>query len=204
MPAFDLPALLPGRKLGRVTQASFPRKWMLLLYWPLDFSLESPEQVVKLGRMLAELPDRIQPLGVAHRGEDHLRALGSAMGEVPFPLLADARDEFQWLLGVPRGSHALRLTVNVDPEGFVRWVGREDLSPLRPLREALRAIDAEGGVIRGAPPPSHGELLAMCAWCKDVRDEGGRWQRLETFVRERTGTEFTHGMCPRCFEEQAG
>jgi hypothetical protein len=57
---------------------------------PLDFSLESREQVVKRGRMVADLPDRIQPLGVAHRAEDYLRALGSALGEIPFPILADA------------------------------------------------------------------------------------------------------------------
>jgi alkyl hydroperoxide reductase subunit AhpC len=203
MPAFDLPALREGRKLGRVTLASFPHKWLVVLYWPLDFALESPEQVVKLGRMVADLPDHIQPIGVAHRGEDYLRALGSALGEIPFPILADGRDEFQWLLGLPPGSHAVRLTVNVDPAGTVRWVGREDLSPLRPLREALRAIDAVSGVIQGAPPCSYGEMLTMCAWCREVRDPGGRWQPLEAYVHERTGDEFTHGMCPRCFEDHS-
>ena len=47
-------------------------------------------------------------------------------------------------------------------------------------------------------------LLPMCASCKQIRDDGGRWHPVETYLRERTELEFTHGMCPHCLLEYYG
>jgi PAS domain S-box-containing protein len=41
-------------------------------------------------------------------------------------------------------------------------------------------------------------LLPMCASCKKIRDEGGKWTALELYVRDRTEADFTHGICPEC------
>lgn len=41
-------------------------------------------------------------------------------------------------------------------------------------------------------------LLPICAGCKQIRDEGGEWQPVEEFVRQRTHAEFSHGLCPAC------
>ncbi|HUD47327.1 MAG TPA: PAS domain S-box protein [Candidatus Baltobacteraceae bacterium] len=43
-------------------------------------------------------------------------------------------------------------------------------------------------------------LLPICASCKKIRDDHGYWQKLETFVRERSGAEFSHSICPECME----
>jgi DNA-binding response OmpR family regulator len=43
-------------------------------------------------------------------------------------------------------------------------------------------------------------LLPICAWCKKIRDDADRWMPLEHYVTRQTGTTFTHGMCPECFE----
>jgi hypothetical protein len=40
--------------------------------------------------------------------------------------------------------------------------------------------------------------VAICAHCKQVRDEAGAWMRVEAYVRERTYAEFSHGICPTC------
>ena len=45
-------------------------------------------------------------------------------------------------------------------------------------------------------------LLPICAWCKRIRDDRGYWEQVETFVRENTGAEFTHGICPECLERE--
>jgi len=47
-------------------------------------------------------------------------------------------------------------------------------------------------------------LLPMCASCKQIRDDNGRWHPVERYVRERTDAEFTHGMCPHCLLEYYG
>jgi PAS domain S-box-containing protein len=43
-------------------------------------------------------------------------------------------------------------------------------------------------------------LLPICASCKKIRDDKGYWQQLETFVREHSGAEFSHSICPECMK----
>lgn len=42
------------------------------------------------------------------------------------------------------------------------------------------------------------ELLAICAWCKNVREDGD-WKRVEETLSRLAGTDLTHGMCPTCY-----
>ena len=41
-------------------------------------------------------------------------------------------------------------------------------------------------------------LLPICASCKKIRDDQGYWNQLETYIRERSDAEFSHGICPEC------
>ena len=47
-------------------------------------------------------------------------------------------------------------------------------------------------------------MLPICASCKKIRDEGGVWHPVEVYVRDRTGTRFSHGLCPECVETLYG
>ena len=42
-------------------------------------------------------------------------------------------------------------------------------------------------------------LLPICAWCKKIRDDKGSWHTVESYVRDRSDADFSHGMCPDCF-----
>lgn len=44
-------------------------------------------------------------------------------------------------------------------------------------------------------------LVPVCSWCHRVQDEEGRWQELEDYVEEHSGSHVTHGMCPKCERE---
>jgi CheY-like chemotaxis protein len=46
----------------------------------------------------------------------------------------------------------------------------------------------------------HG-LLPICARCKRIRDTGGNWQVLESYISERSQAEFSHGICPECMHD---
>ncbi len=46
-------------------------------------------------------------------------------------------------------------------------------------------------------------LLPICAWCKKIRDDHGQWNQMETFIRNRSEAEFTHGICPECMSRIA-
>ena len=61
---------------------------------------------------------------------------------------------------------------------------REQL--IRQLREALASIKTLSG------------LLPICYSCKQIRDDKGYWNQIDTYVRDHTEAEFTHGICPAC------
>lgn len=41
-------------------------------------------------------------------------------------------------------------------------------------------------------------LLPICASCHKIRDGQGNWHVLENYIRQNTGADFTHGICPDC------
>jgi PAS domain S-box-containing protein len=41
-------------------------------------------------------------------------------------------------------------------------------------------------------------LIPICAWCKSIRDDAGYWRQLESFLKENSNAEFTHGICESC------
>ena len=54
------------------------------------------------------------------------------------------------------------------------------------LREALNKIKTLSG------------LLSICASCKKIRDQKGVWVNIESYVRDHSNAEFSHGVCPEC------
>jgi DNA-binding response OmpR family regulator len=44
-------------------------------------------------------------------------------------------------------------------------------------------------------------LLPICSYCKRIRRDGDYWQQLEAYVSEHSEAEFSHGVCPECFEQ---
>jgi GAF domain-containing protein len=44
-------------------------------------------------------------------------------------------------------------------------------------------------------------LLPICAHCKKIRDDQDNWQPLESFISQRSGAKFSHGVCPDCLRE---
>jgi len=43
-----------------------------------------------------------------------------------------------------------------------------------------------------------GSLLPICASCKKIRDDKGYWHQVEVYIGNRTGAQFSHGICPDC------
>jgi len=54
------------------------------------------------------------------------------------------------------------------------------------LQQALREIK----VLRG--------IIPICSSCKKIRDDKGLWSQIEKYIKEHTGSEFSHSICPEC------
>jgi PAS domain S-box-containing protein len=45
-------------------------------------------------------------------------------------------------------------------------------------------------------------ILPICASCKKIRSGAGTWYRLEEYIHDHTGADFSHSICPECFDKQ--
>jgi len=44
-------------------------------------------------------------------------------------------------------------------------------------------------------------LLPICSSCKKIRDDKGYWQQIESYIREHSEAQFSHGICPDCLKK---
>ena len=63
----------------------------------------------------------------------------------------------------------------------------------RELVEELQAALEEVKTLKG--------MLPICASCKNMRNDDGYWQSVESFISQRTDAEFSHSLCPECVRE---
>ncbi len=43
-------------------------------------------------------------------------------------------------------------------------------------------------------------ILPICSYCKNIRDDQNYWQPLETFISNHSEAQFSHSICPACYE----
>ena len=43
-------------------------------------------------------------------------------------------------------------------------------------------------------------LLPICSYCKRIRKDEDYWQQMEQYLSDHSEAEFSHGICPECFE----
>jgi CheY-like chemotaxis protein len=43
-------------------------------------------------------------------------------------------------------------------------------------------------------------LLPICSYCKNIRDDNNYWQQIESYVSAHSEAQFSHGICPTCYE----
>jgi phosphoserine phosphatase RsbU/P len=78
-------------------------------------------------------------------------------------------------------------------------VGRRMLELRARLAEHARGLQQaldEVQTLRG--------IIPICANCKSVRDDGGYWMQVETYVSQHSEAGFTHGICPDCMKKLYG
>jgi phosphoserine phosphatase RsbU/P len=46
------------------------------------------------------------------------------------------------------------------------------------------------------------EMIPICVYCRKVRDEHDYWDLVESYIQKETGSQFSHGACPQCYEKE--
>jgi sigma-B regulation protein RsbU (phosphoserine phosphatase) len=87
----------------------------------------------------------------------------------------------------PFESEELRARVQVG-ERILR-LQSELARRVKELQEALDQIETLEGI------------LPICMYCKKIRNDQNYWQQVESYISQHSQAEFTHGLCPECFEK---
>lgn len=150
IPEYELTAVVSRDKneaFRTIRHDSFPGRWQVLFFWPMDFTFICPTEIAEFGRRHKDFTDRdavvlgascdTQYVHLAWRN-DH-----ADLKDLPFPMLADTRRELSTALGIlhKQDGVPLRATFIVDPDGVIRWASVNDLSVGRNVDEVLRVLD---------------------------------------------------------------
>ncbi len=45
-------------------------------------------------------------------------------------------------------------------------------------------------------------IIPICSYCHEIRDDKGAWEQMESYISKHSGAVFSHGVCPKCYDEQ--
>lgn len=105
------------------------------------------------------------------------------------------RDRYTWvlLLTALRGRERYLDGMQAGADDFMsKPVDREELHARLRVAERLLGLQRQVKQLEG--------LLPICTYCKKIRDEGEQWSQVEEYVSRRTEAQFSHGICPDCYE----
>jgi peroxiredoxin (alkyl hydroperoxide reductase subunit C) len=146
-PTFHTQALL-GRDFQTVDLDDYKGKWVLLFFYPLDFTFVCPTELVSLNDHYADFQARSCEVLAASTDSvySHLGWVKAdpQLGALKYPLLSDYNKELSRSFGVllEHEGVALRGSFLIDPSGVVRWINVNDLGTGRSIDEILRVLDA--------------------------------------------------------------
>lgn len=150
-------SIKPGKEFSEITNKEHiaEKKWLVMFWYPKDFTFVCPTEIIEFNRMRAEFEKRNATLVGASTDSEfsHLgwRVSHPDLKNIEIPLLADTSKSLAEALGILQEEEkiAYRATFIVDPDGIVRWINVNDLAVGRNIDEVLRVLDGlqNGGLI---------------------------------------------------------
>ncbi len=153
-PNFELTAVKAGvnndhtDSFTEVSNNSYKGKWMLIFFWPKDFTFVCPTEIAEFGKINDKFMNaNTQVLGISTDSEFvHLawKKDNKTLTDLPFPMVSDIKRELSSELGIINSKAGVcnRATFIVDDKGIIRFVSVTDLSIGRNVDEVLRVLNA--------------------------------------------------------------
>ncbi|MEM9186479.1 MAG: peroxiredoxin [Planctomycetota bacterium] len=149
-PDFTAQAVMPDGQFAEVKLSDYRGKYVLLFFYPLDFTFVCPTEIIAFSDAAA----KFEALGVQVLGasvDSHFSHFAwretprdkGGIGAIHYPLLADLNKKIAEAYDVLLdGGVALRGLFLIDKEGVVRHQVVNDLPLGRSVDEALRMVEA--------------------------------------------------------------
>lgn len=150
-PAFNCEALLPGGEFGNIELSQFKGKWVVLFFYPLDFTFVCPTEILAFN----DRAEEFRKLGCevvgasidskfAHHAWSALERKKGGLGPLSIPLLADPTHQLSKDYGVylEEEGHTLRGLFLINPEGILKHALFNSPEAGRSVDETLRLLQA--------------------------------------------------------------
>lgn len=149
-PDFKAQAVMPDGSFGELSLSSYRGKYVILFFYPLDFTFVCPTEIIAFSDRVQDFEKRgVQVIGCSvdshfsHLAWRNLSRNEGGIGQVSYPLVADLNKDIARAYDVlTPGGVALRGLFLIDKGGVVRHQVVNDLPLGRSVDEALRMVEA--------------------------------------------------------------
>lgn len=150
-PDFTAPAVMPNGVVKEDFKLSdFAGKYVVLFFWPLDFTFVCPTEILAHDHRLDQFKKKgVEIVGVSidsqftHWAWRNTPVDQGGIGHVQFPMVADVRHQITQAYGVEHeGGVALRASFLIDKNGVVQHQVVNNLPLGRNVDEMVRMVDA--------------------------------------------------------------
>src|SRR5688572_1445472 len=126
-------------------------KYVVLFFWPLDFTFVCPSEIIAHEKRRKAFEERgVQLVGVSidsqftHYAWRQTPVNKGGIGTIGFPMVADVKHDIMTAYGIehPHDGVAFRASFLIDKDGIVRHQVVNDLPLGRDVDEMLRMVDA--------------------------------------------------------------
>jgi len=140
-----------GEDFINVSLDDYKGKWLVLFFYPLDFTFVCPTEITAMSRRVEEFKKAgADVLGVSvdskfsHKAWINAPVESGGLGKINFPIASDITKEVSQKYGVliEEAGIALRGLFIIDPDGVVRYSVVHDLNIGRSVDEILRVLQA--------------------------------------------------------------
>ncbi len=154
-PQFTTDSVVDGGQTKKINLADYKGKWVVLFFYPLDFTFVCPTEITQFRDKLADFKAaKAEVLGCSIDSVfSHQRWLKDDLGDLGYPLLADLTKRISRDYGVllEDAGIATRGTFIIDPEQKIQYMGIHNTAVGRDANEILRVLQAlQSGELCGA------------------------------------------------------
>jgi peroxiredoxin (alkyl hydroperoxide reductase subunit C) len=146
-PNFTAPVYQNGSVDKKVSLEDYKGKWVLLFFYPLDFTFVCPTELYALGAMQDEFEKvNCQILGASIDSVFSHQAWAKSdpnIGKLKFPIISDLTKDISYHYGILHDDGmSLRGAFLIDPEGILQSMTVNNLPVGRNPEELLRTLKA--------------------------------------------------------------
>lgn len=165
-PDFTAEAVLPDNTFGQLKLSAYRGKFVVLFFYPLDFTFVCPSEILAFNKRLEDFKSRnCEVIGVSvdskftHLAWKKTPLDDGGIGNIQYPLVQDLDKNIARAYGILfNEAVALRGLFLIDTKGIVRHAVINDLPLGRNVGEALRMVDALQFV------ETHGDQVCPANW----------------------------------------